>query len=143
MTALLTHSLLFSDSDWVANMIDNELYRQTHKKDFEAEWMAKNRDALLHQLNRDEPAAATIQDEQLNFREKLRDKRMAEKSPQQYCADRCIATGNCDVYEDIFNFSPEEVIEFCNDCVLVDEEDPEHEECEIPDTFYDIDSLKP
>lgn len=123
-------------------MIDGELFRQGHKKDFEAEWMEKNRDALLHTLNKDEPAVA-MDDEKLNFRELMRDKKMASKDPMRYCADRCIATGNCDVYEDVFDYSPEEVIAFCNDCVLVDEIDPEHEECSIPDAFYDLDKLKP
>ena len=140
----LTHcSLLLSYAvDWVADLIDSEKYRQDHKEDFEAKWMEKNRDAMLHQLNKDAPAIV-MDDEKLNFRELMRDKRLASKSPQMYCADRCIATGNCEVYEDIFQFSPEEVIEFCNDCVLVDEMDPDHEECDIPDTFYDLDMLKP
>ena len=123
-------------------MIDHEIYRQSHKKDFESEWMEKNRDALLAQLNRDEPVMA-MEDERTNFREHHRDIKLAAKDPVHYCADRCIATGNCDVFEDIFEFSPEEVIAFCNDCVLVDETDPDHDHCDIPDAFYDLDQLKP
>jgi len=38
-----------------------------------------------------------------------------------------------------FEFSPEEVMEFCNDCVLSEDEEP----CDIPDAFYDLDKLKP
>jgi hypothetical protein len=38
-----------------------------------------------------------------------------------------------------FEFSPEEVIAFCTDCVLADDEEP----CEIPDAFYELDRLKP
>jgi hypothetical protein len=124
-------------------MIDGELFRQGHKQEFENKWMEKNRNVILHQLNKDGPDMDAMPDEQLNFREKFRDTKMAATDPQRYCADRCIATGNCDVYEDIFEFSPEEVIAFCNDCVLVDEEDPEHDTCDIPDAFYDLDKLKP
>ena len=62
-----------------------------------------------------------------------RDKKLAEKNPQQYCADRCVATGNCDVYEDIFEMSPTQVMEFCNDCVLAEDEDAE---CPV-DMLYD------
>ena len=54
-----------------------------------------------------------------------RDKKLAEKNPQQYCADRCVATGNCEVYEDIYHMSPSQVMEFCNDCVLAEDEDAE------------------
>ena len=124
--------------DWVADMIDGEVYRQSHKKEFEQKWMEKNRGAILHQLSFGNDFASLEEEEQV-FRQELKDKRLAETNPQQYCADRCIATGNCDVYEDIFHFSPEEVIQFCSDCVLATEE----EECEIPDAFFDLDLLKP
>ena len=62
-----------------------------------------------------------------------RDKKMAEKNPQQYCADRCVATGNCEVYEDIYHMTPSQVMEFCNDCVLAEDEDAE---CPV-DMLYD------
>jgi len=127
--------------DWVANMIDGELFRQNHKKEYEEEWMAKNRGAIFHH-QADEVALA---DDELVFRQELKDKKLAKKNPQQYCADRCIATGNCDVYEDMFDLSADEVLQFCSDCVLVDELDPDHEECDIPVSFFDlgVDKLKP
>ncbi len=31
-----------------------------------------------------------------------KDEKMAENDPMRYCADRCVATGNCDVFEDMF-----------------------------------------
>lgn len=31
-----------------------------------------------------------------------KDKRMARVDPARYCADRCVATGNCEVWEDMF-----------------------------------------
>lgn len=131
--------------DWVANMIDQELYRQNHKKEFENEWMEKNRQTILQQLRRTE-TMTTIQpddDERQRFQEYRRDQRMAAADPARYCADRCITTGNCDVFEDEFDFTPEEVMAFCEECVLVDTEDPEHDHCNVPEAFYDMDTLKP
>ena len=92
---------LFID-DEIADMIDRELYRQQHLKEFENEWMAKNKDAVLQKLNSDE-YMMNMEEEDLreNFRQMQRDKKLAEKDPQAYCAERCIATGNCDVYEDL------------------------------------------
>ena len=28
---------------------------------------------------------------------------MANDDPMRYCADRCVSTGNCDVFEDMFD----------------------------------------
>lgn len=147
--------------DWVANLIDKELYRQSHKKEFENEWMEKNRAAVFHSVETDFGPIADPDDTE--FRMYNRDKNMAVHDPQRYCADRCIATGNCDVFEDLWVFasvqksrcilsstillfyavfyvewcsyhmSPEEVIKFCTDCVLSEGEG----ECEIPEGFYD------
>lgn len=135
-------------------MIDGELHRQAHKKEYEEKWMEKNRGAILHQLNKggdsssgssnNDNALATLEDQEAEFRQQLKDKRLAESNPAQYCADRCIATGNCDVYEDVFKFTPEEVMEFCSDCVLATGQDEdEADECDIPEAFWDMDSVKP
>ena len=32
-----------------------------------------------------------------------------------------------------FDMSPEEVLKFCEECVLSDDQDP----CDVPDAFYD------
>ncbi len=48
---------------------------------------------------------------------------MAHDDPQRYCADRCVSTGNCDVFEDLYSLTPQEVLSFCKDCVLSDEEE--------------------
>ena len=45
-------SALFLE-DWVAEMIDGELHRQAHKKDYEKEWMEKNRAAVFHRMETD------------------------------------------------------------------------------------------
>ena len=99
---------------WVADMIDSELYRQNHKQEYENRWMEKNRGAVLHSLSAgggtstdtiiDESPLSTNTDtyEQENFVQLQRDRRLAERDPHQYCADRCISTGNCDVYEDLY-----------------------------------------
>jgi hypothetical protein len=85
--------------DWVADLIDKELYRQGHKKDFEAEWMEKNRAAVFSKI---ETEFGPISDtDETDFRMHYKDKKMAENDPERYCADRCIATGNCDIFEDL------------------------------------------
>eukprot|EP00526_Cylindrotheca_closterium_P023168 CAMPEP_0113638978 /NCGR_PEP_ID=MMETSP0017_2-20120614/20435_1 /TAXON_ID=2856 /ORGANISM="Cylindrotheca closterium" /LENGTH=162 /DNA_ID=CAMNT_0000550143 /DNA_START=29 /DNA_END=517 /DNA_ORIENTATION=- /assembly_acc=CAM_ASM_000147 len=117
--------------DWVADMIDGELVRQSHKKEYENEWMEKNRAAVLSRMETDFVPVLEMDGD--GFRQQRKDRLMAEKDPAKYCADRCITTGHCDVYEDFFELSPEQVIEFCVDCVLSEEEEP----CDIPDGFYD------
>ncbi|CAB9498668.1 expressed unknown protein [Seminavis robusta] len=117
--------------DWVANMIDEELHRLSHHDEFEQKWMEKNRNHVLHHV----PQEVLGQEDQMDrFRQVAKDKRLAKDDPQKYCADRCVATGNCDVYEDIFELGPEEVLAFCNDCVLSEEK----EECDIPTAFYEF-----
>jgi len=119
--------------DWVADMIDGELHRQAHKKDYEAEWMEKNRNAVLSRIETD--FTNLNQHEDTDFRMHQKDKRLAFKDPQAYCADRCVATGNCDIYEDFYEMTPEQVISFCTECVLSEDEDAE---CPIPNEgFYD------
>ena len=90
---------------WVADMIDQELWREEHKEDYERAWMEKNRAAVLKSLGGDEASDMNKYDypdaEEVDFRQLLRDKKLAQTNPQQYCADRCIATGYCDVYEDV------------------------------------------
>lgn len=62
-----------------------------------------------------------------------KDKRMARDDPMRYCADRCVATGFCEVFEDMFEMGPKEVREFCLGCVLSDGEEP----CDLPEKFLD------
>lgn len=61
-----------------------------------------------------------------------KDERMAEDDPMRYCADRCVSTGNCDVFEDMFDMGPEEVVKFCTECVLSEEEEP----CDVPQYMF-------
>lgn len=85
--------------DWVADMIDSELVRQSHKKEYENEWMEKNRAAVMSRMESD--FAPVMEVDANEFRQARKDRRMAEKDPAKYCADRCITTGHCDVYEDL------------------------------------------
>ena len=94
-------SRLFLEDD-IAEMIDRELYRQGHKAEFEKEWMEKNRGAVLHSLGGgDEKTGMLLEEPEEDVRQARKDRLLANKNPQQYCADRCIATGNCEVYEDL------------------------------------------
>lgn len=68
-----------------------------------------------------------------------KDKRMARDDPARYCADRCVATGNCQVWEDMFDMAADEVQQFCNECVLSEDEEP----CEVPDKFIENAGLNP
>lgn len=63
-----------------------------------------------------------------------KDEKMAENDPMRYCADRCVTTGNCDVFEDMFDLGPSEVIKFCTECVLSEDEEP----CDIPESMFEI-----
>lgn len=121
----------FATTDWVADMIDGELYRQAHKKEFENEWMEKNRNAVFSRIESD---FVNLDDHKEEFRMHQKDRRLAFKDPEKYCADRCVTTGNCDIFEDFYELSPEDVIKFCTECVLSEDEDGE---CPIPDGFYD------
>jgi len=130
--------------DWVADMIDGELYRQGHKQEFENEWMEKNRGAIMSRLQQagglagvagqEGGATNLMMDAEEDYRTRRKDVKMALSDPQKYCADRCLTTGNCDVYEDFFEMTPEKVMEFCEECVLSEGEEP----CDVPDAFYDL-----
>ena len=134
------------NKDWVADMIDNELYRQEHKKEFEEAWMKKNKGAVLSRMS-DASSSSTIgqypsqmmdESDREAFAEHKRDERMAFLKPEKYCADRCVATGNCDIFQDFYELGPEDVLKFCEECVLNFDEDLDSEGgCDVPDAFYD------
>jgi len=132
--------------DWVANLIDNEVYRQDHHSEYEAAWMEKNKGAVLSRLSDAgdgggaNPSQLMLGDESfVALAEHKRDERMAFLKPEQYCADRCVATGNCDILEEFYELGPQDVIKFCEECVLnFDEVDDEGgSECEVPEAFYE------
>jgi hypothetical protein len=51
----------------------------------------------------------------------LRDERMAKANPKKYCVDRCLATGYCEVLEDILDMTTQQVKRFCDNCSGEDE----------------------
>ena len=123
--------------DNIAEMIDGELVRQGHLNEWETEWARKHKKYTVPMGDNPDATASLMAGDfganNLNPMELRRDKALADRDPQQYCADRCVATGNCDVYEDMFSLSPIEVVQFCKECVLP--EDDEHE-CAIPEAMY-------
>ena len=128
-------------------MIDNELYRQQHHEEYEAAWMEKNKGAVISSLSDSTSSSVGIYPSQMmdandreSFAEHKRDERMAFLKPDKYCADRCIATGNCDILEDFYELGPEDVLKFCEECVLNFESesfDQEHSDCNVPEAFYE------
>ena len=82
----------------IAEMIDNELDRLQNYSEWKRkqdEKRNKGRDEVLPS-NFDFNSA--ISDFQPNAAQKIqlrKDKRMARDDPARYCADRCVATGNC------------------------------------------------
>ena len=83
--------------DWIADMIDQEIYHQAHKKEYENAWMEKNRAAVFAKMESD----FMYREDTSDFVMHQKDTKLAKNDPQKYCADRCIATGNCDIYEDL------------------------------------------
>mmetsp|Transcript_38639 Transcript_38639/g.83950 ORF Transcript_38639/g.83950 Transcript_38639/m.83950 type:complete len:212 (-) Transcript_38639:155-790(-) len=131
--------------DHIADLIDSELVRVGKLKEWEREWHEKNKPFIEPKTNAEAVdsllSSTTASDDgvdRINPMMLKRDQRMAEKDPQKYCADRCVATGNCEVYEDMFEMSPAQVMEFCNDCVLAEDDDAE---CPIPDSMYGEDDV--
>jgi len=138
--------------DWVANMIDGELERLTPEgaKQYDAQSMAQLKGAVVTKMqagavaNMGGPAVVGYPSQMLDesqredFAQHNRDERMAFTKPEQYCADRCVATGNCDILEDFYELTPESVIEFCEECVLNFEvEDGGDNDCTVPEVFYE------
>ena len=83
-------------------MIDGEVYRQGHKKEFEEEWAKKNRATMMQALKAgNEPSAfMATEEDPTDFRQHVKDKILASKNPERYCIDRCVSTGNCDIFEE-------------------------------------------
>jgi len=113
--------------------IDDQLWRQNHRNEIEADWHRKNARWMEGDLPQDFDFDDHLMVDTVNQRQLEKDRRLAHKDPAAYCADRCIATGNCDVFEDFFHLSPSDVMAFCTDCVMSDSEEP----CDVPDYLWD------
>jgi hypothetical protein len=129
--------------------IDLEFLRLTNKQEYEKKVRDKNKAVTEPSLPSNFESGNFFgmlnpnSGEQEDSVQKRRDTRMAKNNPEQYCADRCVSAGYCDVYEDMLEMSPTEVLKFCKECVLSDEEEP----CDIPEKMLDSDnpelSLRP
>jgi hypothetical protein len=82
-------------------MIDQEYYREQHHQDFEREWMQENKKVLTYHMQRDVVDLRSKFDDEEDFRAKAKDRILAKRDPQLYCLDRCLATGNCDIFEEL------------------------------------------
>jgi len=51
----------------------------------------------------------------------MKDIYLAAKDRKAWCADRCLATGYCDVLEDIYEMTTAQVMKFCEHCTGNDE----------------------
>ena len=83
-------------------------------------------------------------DDREAYAEYKRDERMAFTKVEKYCQDRCLATGNCDILEDFYELSSSDVLKFCEECVLFDDEegldvDGDAGSCDVPEAFYQKD----
>ena len=123
--------------DRIANMIDDETYRLGHKDEFDKKAAEAFQKVVQEHAPQTILAGLELEDymavpnDFISLRQKKRDSRMAKEDPQAYCADRCMATGNCEVFEESFEMSAKEVIAFYDECVLSDDEEP----CDFPDVF--------
>ncbi|KAL7487576.1 hypothetical protein ACHAW6_013152 [Cyclotella cf. meneghiniana] len=157
------HKMTLNLEDHIADMIDGELHRLRHKHETDQKWLARQRqwskmeptlppdfdfdDGLFGtDLFNDDSAAlngegSSVQgfttgvNREISKVQRRKDEKMATDDPMRYCADRCVSTGNCDVFEDMFDLDPREVIKFCKECVLSEDEEP----CDIPEKFLEDD----
>merc|ERR1719506_977669 len=53
--------------------------------------------------------------------QRRRDEKLARTNPKAWCADRCLATGYCDVLEDFYEMTTSQVQSFCEKCAGSDE----------------------
>ena len=126
----------------IAEMLDKEYYSRTHPEEAQVQEeliRKRNADYVSDDLPGNFQGVDMIRSDSKDFAQYRKDKNLASKDPQAYCAERCVSTGNCEVYEDIFDFSPEEVIKFCTDCVLSEDEEP----CDVPPEKMTDNILKP
>jgi hypothetical protein len=116
--------------------VDDELYRERNLDEWKKQRLKNDQAVLESKL----PTAFEEADfgEPIFNKQHMRDRKLARDDPQAYCADRCLTTGYCEVFEEDFSFSAVEVIQFCEECVLSDGEEP----CDVPAAFLDDDTMQ-
>ncbi len=112
--------------DHIAKMIDNEMRRLYQKHETQSQWEAQQQRELQNEIHSLPPnydfeseftTDATTQQYQnpasvqgftsgvnrsISGPQRRKDEKLVEDDPMRYCADRCVSTGNCDVFEDMF-----------------------------------------
>ena len=122
-----TSTTLYLEDD-IAKMIDNEMLRLYQKHIDSNDPTTTTTTAV--------PGFTTGVDRSISSSPlRRKDEKLANDDPMRYCADRCVSTGNCDVFEDMFGLGPEEVMKFCKECVLSVEEEP----CDVPVSWWEED----
>jgi hypothetical protein len=121
----------------IHNRIDNEHERQRNIDQWrlkQTEKLNKLREPTLPSgFDFNTPADLKINGDAAMKVQMRKDRRMAKDDPSRYCADRCVSTGNCQVWEDMFDMDADEVQKFCKECVLSLDEEP----CDIPEKFIE------
>merc|ERR1711862_552740 len=107
----------------VAEMIDREYERLTDHTN----WRKKQQQEMRERQNAKIPEGFdfnsatdfTTTSQSANAKiQRRKDKRLARNDPAKYCADRCVSTGNCSVWEEFFDMDAEEVQRFCGNVCL-------------------------
>ena len=108
--------------DHIAKMIDNEMRRLYQKHETQSQWEAQQRElqSEIHGLPENYDFESEFADStqyqnpasvqgftsgvnrSISGPQRRKDEKMVEDDPMRYCADRCVSTGNCDVFEDMF-----------------------------------------
>merc|ERR1711862_315391 len=83
-----------SISKEIANLIDEQLWRQKHKEEVEAQFQRKKEQVLEKELPVEFDFDDHMMEETLSSLHLERDRRKARDSPMRYCADRGIATSS-------------------------------------------------
>ena len=99
-----THSLIHIHTHFGSfiHRIDDQFFRQTHHDEVEAVFRQKNSKYSDEILPADFELDGHMMEDLLSSRELQKDLNMARKNPMAYCADRCLETGNCDVFESMY-----------------------------------------
>jgi hypothetical protein len=132
--------------------IDMALDRQRRHYEIEKKWEDQNKKMFEHEFSH-ELRAFEEQVIEISPRQRRKDALQAQTNPEAYCRDRCVAVGECEVFEDLYvvqygrpycfivvthfvlnilhsyHMTPEQVMSFCKDCVLSDDDEP----CDIPE----------
>ena len=98
--------------------IDSELDRLKNIglwRQQQAEKLNKGKDTLPQGFDFNSPGDFSPMADAAQKIQMRKDKRMARDDPARYCADRCVSTGNCQVWEDMFEMAADEVQAFCQE----------------------------